>query len=78
MTNSKKVHLLKEKNFSLNPFTEQMFGEKTYHFHGWDDLGISPTIWQRNDAIIKQSELNLIKSSQELYDLMCVKLNINN
>mgnify|MGYP006983849446 FL=1 len=77
MQNSTKVHLLKEKNFLLNPFTKPMFGEKTYHFHGWDELGLSPTIWQRNKAIIRQSELNVIKSSQELYNLMCLKLDIS-
>ena len=76
MQNSTKVQLLKEKNFLLNPFTESMFGEKTYHFHGWDELGLSPTILLRNKSIIRQSELDIIKSTQELYDLMCLKLDI--
>ena len=76
MQNSTKVQLLKEKNFILNPFTEGMFGEKTYHFRGWNELGLSPTILLRNKSIIRQSELDIIKSTQELYDLMCLKLYI--
>lgn len=70
LTNSKKVEILNKTGYKLNPFTEMMFGQKTYHKE-YPTHGISmDDIMKHNKTIIKQSELDLITNEVELNNLI--------
>jgi len=77
MTNSKKVNLLNEHGYKLNPFTESMFGEKTYHKE-YPTHGISmDNIMKHNKSIIRQSELDLVTNKDLLEELIKQKNKLN-
>ena len=81
LTNSQKVEILNQNGYKLNPFTETMFGQKTYHIeyeHPVVRVGnvvhthglTMEHIRKRNKSIIKQSELDLITNEVELNNLI--------
>ena len=70
MTNSKKVQILSNNNYHLNQFTEAMFGEKTYHLNNDEDGWSMGSIKKRNNAIITQTELDMVNTESEIINLI--------
>ena len=74
LTNSEKVEILNQHGYKLNPFTEMMFGQKTYHKE-YPTHGISMgDIMKHNKSIITQTELDEAIQEWMVIDLISKKV----